>query len=93
MQESSCTAEEAAADGKVKDIITKKEISKPLNTIIEEIQKDIETKENDSLEEYEAFAAEETSSEFSLATSHDKVSFTVKANIPRIMISKDRIAV
>ena len=84
--------------GKLNEISSKKEASKLLNTIVEE--KHREAKHSDSLDEqevsldeHEAVDFEEHNDDIMIAANQDKVSFTIKATIPKIMISKDRIAV
>ena len=78
--------------GKSKDTANKKEFNKPLNTIVEEKHKDVEARGGDSLDEQEMFG-DDDNDDILINTHQDKASFTVKANIPKIMISKDRIAV
>ena len=81
--------------GKLKETANKKECSKPLNTIVEERHKGAEARGSDSQDEQGSFGDDDDNDDddILIATHQDKASFTVKANIPKIMISKDRIAV
>lgn len=78
-----------AVGGRPKEAFNKKESGKQLNTILEEHQKDIETKEKESPDEEET----EEMNAASFEANEDKIALTVKRSIPKIMISKDRIAV
>lgn len=77
--------------GKVKEPANKKEMCKQLNTIFEEKQKDIETKGCEFLDEKDVVDDDDISA--IVHASQEKVSCNINKNIPKIMISKDRIAV
>ena len=77
-------------NGKSKEILNRKEVSKPLNTIKEEIQREARY---DSLDEQEAVEDDKDEGDILLVESENKASFVVNGDIPMIMISKERIAV
>ena len=79
-----------SSNGKSKEILNRKEVSKPLNTIKEEIQREARY---DSLDEQEAAEDDKDEGDILLAESENKASFVVNGDIPMIMISKERIAV
>ena len=79
-----------SSNGKSKELGNRKEISKPLNTIKEERQNEARY---DSLDEQEAVEDDKDEGDILLAASENKASFVINGDIPKIMISKERIAV